>query len=235
MDINLNKIPEHIFKIQDCDLAEDFIAIGIELDDNGIGHHSGIFISLNNELVLFHFDGSVVKIENANDLNQWFLLNKLVIFEGEDDFIINFKAHCEIICEEATPEFGFLFDGSYYDINGKYYTETEINDVTTCVGFCIKVIQGYLNSSNYIDLTGWNIDSLDDYKLKNNQFYEYQLDLLKEKYPSRIDEIKDKYFKRILPSELTSAGFCDTLPITKQNTDYLKPTVEMVLQTKRLS
>ena len=48
-------------------------------------------------------------------------------------------------------------------------------------------------------------------------------------------EIKDKYFKRILPSELTSAGFCDTLPITKQNTDYLKPTVEMVLQTKRLS
>lgn len=234
MSLNLNTIPDHIFKIQECDTNEDFIAIGIELDENGYGHHSGIFISLNNELVLFHFDGSNVKIENADDLNEWFLLNKLVIFEGEDDFIINFKAHCEIICEEAIPEYGFLFDGSYYDIDGKYYTETEFNDVTTCVGFCIKVIQGYLNSSSYIDLNGWNINSLEDYKLKNNGFYEYQLEVLREKYPERIEEIKEKYFKRILPAELTSSAFCDVLPITKENIDYFIPTVEMTLINKRL-
>ncbi len=234
MNINLNNIPEHILKIQDCDLAEDFIAFGIELDENGHGHHSGIFISLNNELVLFHFDAITVKIEHSNDLNGWFLLNKLVIFEGEDDFIINFKAHCEIICEESSPEFGFLFDGSYYDINGKYYTETDFSDVTTCVGFCIKVIQGYLNNTKFIDLTGWNINPLDDFKLKNSSFYEQQLEILKEKYPLRIEEIKENYFKRILPSELTSSGFYDDLPVTKDNIDFIRPTVEMILQTKRL-
>jgi hypothetical protein len=237
MSINLDNIPDNLYKVQDCDTAEDFIAIGIELDETGYGHHSGIFICLNSELILFHFDGSQVKIEEVKDINEWFLIKKLEIFDGEDDFILNFKAHCEIICEEANPEFGFLFDGSYYDLNGLYYTETELHDVTTCVGFCIKIIQGYLNNSMYIDLSEWNNNnnnSLEEYRLKNTEYYEYQLENLKNKYPEKIAEIVEKYFKRILPSELTSSAFYDNLPITKQNIDVINPSVLMSLQVKRL-
>lgn len=234
MSVNLDNIPNDLFKIQDCDITQDFIAIGIELDDEGYGHHSGIFICLNSEMLLYHFNGAEVKIEELEDIEEWFVIKKLDIFEGEDDFILNFKAHCEIICEEAKPEFGFLFDGSYYDSNGIYYTETELHDVTTCVGFCIKIIQGYLNSSSYIDFSGWQNNSLNEYRLKNADYYDYLLETLTKKYPERIEEIITKYFKRILPSELTSSAFYNNLPITKQNVDFVNPSVLMSLQVRRL-
>lgn len=235
MSINVNNIEPQIFQINDCNPEEDFIAIGIELNDVGDGIHSGLFISLNGELTLYHFDG-LVKVDDASNIHEWFFIKKLDIFEGEDDFIINFKAHCELICEEADPEFGFLFDGSYYDSLGRYFTEHEIKDVTTCVGFCIKIIKGYLYDHNdYIDLTDWDINSLDEFKLKYSNFYDEQLKKLELQYPERMDEIKNNYFKRILPSELTSSGFYTALPIKKADIDIAKPVVELTLITKRLA
>lgn len=234
MSVNINNIPNEIIRINDCDLSEDFIAIGIELDENGIGTHSGLFVCLNEELTLFHFTGSVL-VEDHKDLNEWFFIKKLDIFDGEDDFIINFKAHCELICEESNPEFGFVFDGSYYDSTGKYFTESGLKDITTCVGFCIKIIKGYLyNHSDYLDMSDWSLESLDSYKLKYSSFYEEQLNKLETEYPDRIAEIKENFMKRIFPSELTSSGFYSDLPIKKTEIDIIKPAVEMTLVTKRL-
>ncbi|WP_410878459.1 hypothetical protein [Myroides sp. DW712] len=236
MSIQLNKIGDEIIKVRDCNENDDFIGIGIELDDSGEGFHSGIIISLGGELTLFHFDGTAIYIKKNTDIPEWFYIKKLDIFEENENFILNFKAHCELISEEANPEFGFVFDGSYYSNAGEYYTESNIKDITTCVGFCIKIIKGYLyNHNDYLSLDDWNAESMDDYKIKNLSFYNHLLEKLEKEYPDRFEEIKRNYFKRIMPSDLTTSGFYNQLPIRKSQIDQSRSTVEMVLKTKRLA
>jgi hypothetical protein len=234
MSIELNSVGEKLSKLNSCETNEDFIAICITLNEEGIGRHSGIIICYEEELVFFHFDGNVkLEILQIDEIPNNYYIKKTSIFE--DDKILGFKAYCEILSLEVSPNYGFIFTNSFYNTDGKYYCENNLPDITTCVGFCINVIRGFLyNNDKYINIEDWDDSSLEEFT-QDFEVIEAQLSYIEGIDISRLEEIKNSFFKRIKPSELTSSAFFKEVPIRKVDIDFVNPTVQNLLQIKHLT
>ena len=213
MSIELNTVGEKLSKLNSCQTNEDFIAICITLNEQGIGHHCGVIICYEEELTFFHFDGNVkLEILQIDEIPNNFYIKKTSIFE--DDKILGFKAYCEILSLEVSPNYGFIFTNSFYNADGTYYSENNLPDITTCVGFCINVIRGFLyNNDKYIDIEDWDDSSLEEFTQDFIEIIETQLSYIESIDISRLEDIKNSFFKRIKPSELTSSAFFKEVPI----------------------
>jgi hypothetical protein len=236
--VNLNTIGEDLLKLCDSELHEDFIAICVQVDAQGHAKHNGIVICYDEKLYYFHFNGNVhyeeLDIDNLpNDL----YINKIRIFG--DGIVLSFMAYCEILKDEVSPEYGFVFQDSFYNGDGTYYSESNLPDITTCVGFCINVIRGFLyKNKKYIEIDDWDNSTIDSLPYD----FQYLLDSIKiqlEQIANATDQtilqsIKDNNFKRIKPSELTCSAFFEDLPIRKTSIDFVNPTLETTLQLKHL-
>lgn len=236
--INLNTVDESLLKLSDCEVYEDFIAFCVNVNDSGVAIHSGIIICYDEKLHLFHFDTTVhLDILDINNLPENLYIKKITIFGNER--VLAFKAYCEILELEVSPLYGFIFSNSFYNVDGMYYSESNLPDITTCVGFCINVIRGFLyNNDKYIEVNDWDSSTIDtlpvDFQFWLNNI-EDQLSLVSENVNSeKMEELRNNYFKRIRPSELTSSAFFEKLPIRKNNIDFVNPTLENSLQLKHL-
>ena len=204
-------------KAVDNTLPDNFIAVAIAVNPGGRGYHSGLVIGVDGEYKLFHFTGTDVELKEF-PIEEYYSWKELEVIDKNES--LAFLAHCEMIEEIAQPKFGYIFDGSYY-INNEYITNTELGEKTTCVGFCINTITGFLvTKQQYFELEDWDADEqaniyLDEY-LQNNQHV-------------NREEIKS-YFKRIKPSEYTASAYITDLPIRKQNVDLIIQDVEREIQ-----
>ncbi len=236
--INLNTIDESLLRLSDCEIHEDFIAFCVDVDSNGIATHSGIIICYDEKLHLFHFDSTVHLDDlDINNIPDNLYIKKITIFGNER--VLAFKAYCEILEVEVSPLYGFVFANSFYNIDGMYYSDSNLPDITTCVGFCINVIRGFLyNNDKYIEVNDWNSSTIDTLPV-DFQFWldsiDDQLRLISENINVEMMEgVRNNYFKRIRPSELASSAFFERLPIRKNNVDFVNPTLENTLLLKRL-
>ena len=160
-----------------------------------------------------------------------FFSRKLDVVDSE--FSINFLAHCETLLQEDPPSYGFFFDGSYYDAEGRYYTETGIKNYTTCVGFCIKVITGFLQSvDNYFVLDDWNDSSMTEINEGYPHYFNYFFDKVKEEVPDLTEDKFKSFYKRITPVEYTASAFIKSLPIRKDDIDLIIDKVKEALRQK---
>lgn len=234
MSVELNTVGENLPKLNSCQTNEDFLAICITLDKDGIGKHCGIIICYEEEFTFFHFDGKVnLTSLGIEEIPSNYYVKVTSIFEV--DKILAFKAYCEILSTEVSPEYGFLFTNSFYNSDGKYYSENNIPDITTCVGFCINVIRGFLyNNEKYIDIEDWDDSSLEEFTQDFIDVIESQLNFIESIDKTRLMEIKKSFFKRIKPSELTSSAFFKEVPIRKHDIDFVNPTVQNLLLLKHL-
>lgn len=236
--VNLNTIGEDLLRLNDCDLDEDFIAFCVDVNDSGVATHSGIIICYEDALHFFHFDSTVHLDELViKDIKDNLYIKKITIFGNER--ILAFKAYCEILQFEVSPLYGFVFSNSFYTIDGSYYSESNLPDITTCVGFCINVIRGFLyNNDKYIEIGDWDESTIDTLP----QDFQYWIDSIQGQLSSievnndkeLMENIRNNYFKRIRPSELASSAFFEKLPIRKDSVDFVNPTIEGILQLKTL-
>jgi hypothetical protein len=236
--INLNKVEESLLRLNDCDTHEDFIAFCVSVDDVGIATHSGILICYDEKVHFFHFDSTVHLDElDIDNIDNNLYIKKITIFGNE--IILAFKAYCEILQLEVSPLYGFVFLNSFYNVDGVYYSDANLPDITTCVGFCINVIRGFLyNNDKYIEVGDWNSDTIDSLPVD----FQYWIDSVQDQLESisvnvsveMMEDVKNNYFKRIRPSELASSAFFENLPIRKVSIDFLNPTLENTLQLKTL-
>jgi hypothetical protein len=237
-NINLNKIEENLLRLNDCDIDDDFIAFCVEVDSTGVATHSGIIICYDDMVHFFHFDSTVHLDElNINEISDNLYIKKITVFGNER--VLAFKAYCEILQLEVSPLYGFVFSNSFYNVNGEYYSESNLPDITTCVGFCINVIRGFLyNNDMYIEVNDWDNSTIDtlpaDFQFWLNSIEE-QLKLFSSSVDAEtMQNVRDNFFRRIRPSELASAAFFEKLPIRKSNVDYVNPTLENILQMNTL-
>lgn len=235
MSIDLNTVGEKLSKLNSCQTNEDYIAICIELNNEGIGKHCGILICYEEELTFFHYDGRVkLELLLIEDIPNNYYIKTTSIFE--EDKILAFKAYCEILTLEVSPDYGFIFTNSFYNPDGTYYSENNLPDITTCVGFCINVIRGFLyNNDKYINIEDWDDSSLEEFTQDFIEIIENQLNDIGSIDILRLNEIKNSFFKRIKPSELTSSAFFNEIPIRKIDIDFVNPTVQNLLQVKHLT
>jgi len=238
VQVNLNTIGEELLRLCDSEIHEDFISICVQVDELGQATHSGIVICYDEKLYYFHFTGVVhfeeLDIDNIpNDL----YIKKISIFG--DGIVLSFLAYCEILKDEVSPSFGFVFQESFYNSDGSYYSESNLPDITTCVGFCINVIRGRLyKNSKYLEIDDWDNSTIDSLQ----QDFQYWIESIQAQLDQIstisnngvLPEIRDSHLKRIRPSELTSSAFFDALPIRKVNIDFVNPTTESQLFLKHV-
>lgn len=237
MPIQRNFIEENLTLLSDCDNSEDFIAIGIVVNRSGIGSHSGLIICLEEEFYFFHYTGKDVLMEKFDDFDGMptnLYIKKLTIFESSQVEYI--KAFCEILQDEVQPQYGWVFTDSFYNGDGTYYSEEGLPDITTCVGFCINVIRGVLyNNEMYVSIEDWDDSSFGEYQHDFMDMITEQLARLEEIDPERLAEITQNTYKRIMPSELTSSGFFEQLPIRKKSIDPVNPIVTDVILGRNIA
>jgi hypothetical protein len=237
MVLTLKKIDKKLLAIDSDFEDKDFVSIAVLINDIGECQHSGFIIKLGDDFHLFHYTGELIDIEYNIDNSQWYFFKTLDII-GEDE-VLTFLHHCEEVKDNSpTPAYGFVYDGSYF-VDGQYFTETGIQQFTTCVGFCLTIIKGFMhNHDEYLKLDDWDFGSTQTEEFRNKylyKFFERNLVILEQKYPDRIEEIKLNYIKRITPSELTSSAFFDKLPIQKSEIDSIIDNVCLSLYNKRFN
>ncbi len=134
-----------LIRTKDADLSNNFIALGMNvavIENEQQGGHSALFICLNEELSVYHFDNGVVNLTPASDdrfFNHYYH-KKLDFIHPDESTIQAFIAHCIQIKKGSNLKFGYVFDGSLYDSVGNHFTTSNLPELATCVGFCINVI-----------------------------------------------------------------------------------------------
>lgn len=237
MALTLKKIDKKLLAIDSDFEDKDFVSIAVLVNDIGECIHSGFIIKLGDDYNLFHYTGSSIEIEYNIDNKKWYFFKILDII-GEQE-VLTFLHHCEEVKENSpTPSYGFVYDGSYF-VDGQYFTETGIQQFTTCVGFCLTIIKGFIhNHDEYLKLDDWNFESTQTEEFRNHYLYEFlenNLAILEQNYPESIEEIKSNYIKRITPSELTASAFFGKLPIQKSEIDSILENVCLSLYNKRFN
>ena len=122
------------------------------------------------------------------------------------------------------------------EIEKKFKTKTGLinaqHDITTCVGFCIKVIRGFLfNNDEYIRLNDWNINSLVDVEQWLFDYINRYLSIYAVTNNLTVSELySQNELKRIMPSELLCSAFFEELPIAKLSIDSIRIDLENYIQ-----
>lgn len=227
---NLNKIKPELVKIKDCDLEQDFVAITVETDNVGSCYHSGLLICYDEELYYFHYNAEKVILEKVDpeaDLPNLFFKELNIVHETE---VEAFLGHCEkLIKMGISPLYGFVFNNSYYDSTTKEnFLANAQHDFTTCVGFCIKVIRGFIyNHPEYLKLSDWDYSTLNTANRYLLDYFNHNLNNYSAKFNIETDNIANKSeIRRITPAELLCSGFFTNLPILKASIDSIRQKLE---------
>ncbi|MDV6170214.1 hypothetical protein R1T16_17390 [Flavobacterium sp. DG1-102-2] len=231
MIYNLDKIEPQIHRLRDYDLTKNFLAISIITNDLGIGIHSGIIACHNSEVTYMHFTGKI-KLQTLDIFPDNMYIKELTIFDRA--LIGYYKTQMEIIAQEANPIYGVVFQDSFYKADGTYYSETNLPDICTCVGFCVNTIRAMMyNNSEYLLLDDWDETTLQSIEDDLPGMVFSTLEYLDQHVGGISEDLKNRMVKRIKPSELTSSAYFEAMPIPKVNVDYINPTVMQVLQVKQ--
>jgi hypothetical protein len=238
----LEEVTSLIIKSDSKDLPENFVASAVLINEKGIAYHAGIVIGYQDERYLFHYTGLEVKLEIITK-GKWYF-HKELTFIAEDE-VSAFINHCKVIEQEANPEYGYFFGGSFYDTNGKYFSENGTPEIMTCVSFCLNVILGFIESDEYITFADWNVSNQSGtYRIyhpwgsedKNAEEYiEYFINSFSNLVKDvNLDALKAN-LRRIYPVEYLSTAFVEAPPIRKVDVDIILPFVEKALEIKRAS
>ena len=225
MIYTLEEIEASLIKSDTNDLPFNFIAAAVKVDDDGHPHHAGLIIKLNDKFFLFHYTSREVILDKVPD-EKWYF-HKTLSFISEIE-IPAFLAHCKIISIKAKPKYGYFYGGSYYK-DGKYFSEAHDKEFMTCVGFCINVVLGFLETEVYFSYSDWTDDSLDNPEEYLNNFINEQ----KGDNPEIDINAFKKNLRRIMPSEYVASAFFNEPPIRKKAVDEIIESVKLALIKKR--
>jgi len=218
------EIDKQLIQSDNSNLAANFIAIAIRLNKDGVGWHSGIIIAVNGIYKIFHYDDET----HFEDIpkSKWYFHKELNLIQPEESNF--FDSYCQRIKENSNPKYGFYYDGSYYGKDGKFFSENNKKEYMTCVGFCINIILGFIDSDVYFQYTDW-----DESTITPEFFREcIKKDLLK--HPELNEEQYKKHLRRITPPELTASAYLEEIPIKKVEIDKIIGVVTAVIKAKRI-
>lgn|SRR5574343_41037 len=205
------------------DSKNSFVGIATNFgyeNDQLIGGHSAIIIRYNLETYTFHFTGRDVILQKLEDdvFNKNFKYyhgNLDVVAKGESE-VAAFLARCRFLLKKAQPKFGFIFDESMYNAEtAELLIEKDVPDFCTCVGFCLRVINGVLkikNTPDYLDISSWELIDVEHPEYIQNIKY-----MLEQNPEIKIDNIRP-FHKRIMPSEfvVTTLFELTSWPISRE-------------------
>lgn len=232
MRLTLNTIKEKLIRSNISTLPDNLIAVAIRIDERELADHAALLIGVNRQYYIFHFMEDGIKNDDLArvDTNaQWIYHKQLEVIDSMESE--TFLSHCERILNNCNPKYGFLFDGSYYK-DGVHFSESGLPEYSTCVGFCINVISGYLyDHDKYFEVTDWDLIPVDHPSFE--KYYNAAL----ETNPEMDVNMYKSHHRRIKPSEYVAGAFMDHrgIPIRKTVIDLVISNIEAVISNKRAS
>lgn len=224
--MNFNKIDSSLIKSDTGNLPLNLIAIAVLINEHNVAQHSGLIIGVNGVYYLFHYPGPGEKITLDSPIpsGEWYFHKSLDIIDQDESEA--FLWHCTKIQEgNQNLTYGFIFDGSYYH-DGVYFSKSNLEEFSTCVGFCINVISGYLYDNKYLEIDDWDSQPI------QNGFVEY-FEYAKSQVPNLDEDLYKTHHKRITPAECTASAYMDVLPIRKIHIDSILENVKLSISKKR--
>lgn len=198
--------------LSESDRSDDYVAFGVLINPNTGPYHSSFIIQFENELHLCHYTGRSIEFGEVND--DYFHRVSGVVEANEVPAFISF---CKNVTKKANPRYGFFFSGESYDkITGKHLSNKDLGEFMTCVGFCLNIINGFLEEEQYLKFEDWNTNS------HSEPGY---LDWFCNKHGLDKSKIQTSH-RRITPIECLSSAFFDELPISKHKIDSKIPYVK---------
>lgn len=202
---------------------EDFVAGAVVLKD-GIANHGGLIISYAKKSYFLHFNGEKILFGNLilTDIPKIYHKNISLI---NPLLIPSFIVHCKLILETAKPRYGVFYNGSYYK-DGIYFSDNDVPEFMTCVGFCISVLKGFIEENDYLAEGDWTTTSA-----KAEAYFENFIINFSKEFPSIEVETLRQSLRRIKPSEFIASGYFNNLPVRKIQTDQVKPVIEDIFKS----
>lgn len=205
-----SEIKAGLQQLSTIDRSENFVSIGmtvLSFAEKIEGFHSALLICHDGVLSIMHFTSKEVifdVLDDENEIEKYFI-KKIGYFETENSELVSFKIFCKKIAENSNLKYGFLFPGGFYDSGtGKFFSETNEPEVSTCVGFCINVLTGWIyDIDKYFEFEDWDL-----LPISNPTFIKHFQDAQTLK-PDLKEEDYQKHHRRISPNELTLSGYYD--------------------------
>lgn len=222
----LKKIDKLLLKSDQQNLDEYFVAAACEINAIGQAKHVGLIIHCNEGYFLFHYEGGETVELEEDPIDIWY-------FHKAFDFILpefcgDFLGHCKKIQENAKPIYGFFYPGSYYS-DGVYYSENQLPEYMTCVGFCINVVKGFIEADEFFAFEDWNAEDIDQ------EYIDSMIAKIQIVNPNITAESIAENIRRIRPTEFISSAFINEYPIRKEAIDVILALVTQVIKGKRVS
>lgn len=222
--MTLTEIDSNLIQSDSGTLPSNLVAIAVMINEDGIGQHSAIIIGVNRTYYLFHYTSEFILLENNIPQGRWYYHKVLEAIPQDESEA--FLSHCESISRDNRDiKYGFIFDGSYYR-DGVYFSNSGLPEFSTCVGFCINVITGYLWDSDFLKVDDWHTQPI------RNGFIEFY-ERAKLAVPDLDEELYKIHHKRIQPDECTASAYITELPVTKKAVDEIIADVRLAISQKR--
>jgi hypothetical protein len=220
-----------------CDVGHDapFIAIGTTYDEfNGLleGYHSSIILCCDDRIHILHFNNGIVEFCELpeNERRDYYIkrLNYLCPGDGE---IEAFYVFCKKIQENSNIKYGFIFDGGFYNaITGEYFSNAEMPEISTCVGFCVNVLTGWIyDIEEYFAYEEWELLPIE------NPAFQRHFNIAVIHFPELDISDYQRHHRRISPDDFMLSGFFEIhdMAIKKFRIDQERENYTRVIQMFR--
>lgn len=201
----------------ETDIDEDFVAVA-----NCIGSkHAFIVFYLDQIKYVIHYDSH--NIELTQDQEHIYDTFHKKIIQIQQELVPAFKTFCDMVLEQAKPQYGYFYSGESYQIlDGSFVANNPfVNQHMTCVGFCLCLLKGFLEV-DYINYEDW--DNSPDIELTDYLTY------FCEKNGFDIENVIESH-RRIYPIELLASAFFQKMPISKSDISTVLPIVKSCMDT----
>jgi hypothetical protein len=199
---------EIVRTLHDSVTDSDFVAIGNRLDGTE-SNHSALIIQFRGTLLEFHYPGRM----ELNHLQKDYF--HIVTSTIPDYEVPSFISMCRNILKKANPRYGFFYSGESYDVDGNHRSNTDLGETMTCVGFCLNVLNGFVEDE-YLAYWDWDHTSHPEPNYLRDYCTKYNIDMSK---------VQDSH-RRITPSECLISCFFADLPIRKADIDSKQQEVQ---------
>lgn len=197
--------------LEEQDIEEDFVAIGnLTFESSQEPVHAAFIIKHNGILYEFHYTGTEIEL-NEVERDYFHKVTKCI----HQDEVPAFIAQCNHVKAQANPIYGYFYSGEYYDNEGNFIGDNSIGQRMTCVGFCLNVLKGFLETE-YLNYSDWGSES--------HELSESYLTRYCNRYGLNINDVRQSH-RRVSPLECLVSCFYSSLPITKSEIDTKLPEV----------
>lgn len=231
--MNDHKVHTVMFNSKAICANDSFVGIYNEFTSDRECVHAGLVICYAGSVYLFHSLFNRICLDELEDDGVCRYIIKLHIYNTEER-VRSFLGHCKSLYSVITNDIVkscFYFDNSYFTKDGAYFLEGSSTGLvlTTCVGFCLKVLDGDLLENRYLELADWDSTSLDKcYYDRSVTRIRYIVDSYRLDFDALIDL---NNIKRVSPIELLTSGLFVSYPIRKVSIDSRIDEVSMYLSS----